>query len=63
MQGLDEFAGGGVVKLVRRFVEVEQLRAGDEGAGEVGEADLGNRCFEYYDVVDAVARRVEEVGA
>ena len=34
MQGLDEFAGGVVVKLVRRFVEVEQLRAGDEGAGE-----------------------------
>ena len=34
MQGLDELAGGSVVELVGRFVEVEQLRAGDEGAGE-----------------------------
>ena len=86
MQGLDEFAGGGVVKLVRRFVEVEQLRAGDECAGEaqallfaageavapgvfvvklvlqLGKADLFQRAFEDG-VVNAVARRVAEVGA
>ena len=86
LQGADEGAGGGVVQLVGRLVQIEDLRAGDKGAGEAqallfaageavapgvfavkfageaGEADL----FEGADedgVVDAVARRVAEVGA
>ena len=86
LQGADEGAGGVVVQLVGRLVQIEDLRAGDKGAGEaqallfaageavapgvfavelvlqVGEADLFQRAFEDG-VVNAVARRVAEVGA
>ena len=85
-QCLHETAGGGVVELVGGFVQIEDVRAGDEGAGEaeallfaageavapgifvvklvlqLGKADLFQGVFEDG-VVDAVARRVAEVGA
>lgn len=85
-QCLHEAAGGGVVKLVGGFVQIEDVRAGDEDAGEaqallfaageavtpgvfavelvlqLGKADLFQRAFEDG-VVNAVARRVAEVGA